>query len=284
MKRFNNKDVENYYDQTEVHYKTHWKLKESMGLHYGIWDKSTKNLTDAILNTNYRLMTLGEVKPDDVGLDAGCGIGGSSIYISKHKGCTMQGITLSKKQSETATRLAQDNGLSNKLTFSQQDFTATNFNDNTFDFAWCIESIQTAPDKSLFFKEMNRIIKPGGRILIADIFKPQPYSIANDPDMQTMLNGWAMEDAISIPELHQLSEQFNFKVTELQSVNKEVKKSVDRIYFACIVGKVGTKLYNMIYNASYFSKIHYKTGLAQKKTFKQNKWGYYLAVVTNQKK
>ena len=283
MKQFTNKDVEDYYDQTEVHYRMHWKLDECLGLHYGIWEENTKNLSDSILNTNFRLMTLGEVTAADHGLDAGCGIGGSSIYLAKNMGCTMRGITLSKKQSETGNKLAKDFGLADKCSFSQQDYTKTNFPDNTFDFAWCIESMETAPDKALFFKEMKRIIKPGGRILIADIFKPQPYDISNDTDMQTMLNGWAMSDAISIPELHELSAKNSFKVSKLVDVSKEVRKSVNRIYLACVIGKLGTKIYNMFYNASPFSKIHYKTGLAQKKTFEQGKWKYYLVVCEKDK-
>src|SRR3954464_9192378 len=111
MKKFTNNDIENYYDQTEIHYRMHWKLNEGMGLHYGIWDEKAKNLTDAILNTNHRLLTLGEIKPSDLVLDAGCGIGGSSIYLAKNIGCNVKGITLSKKQVNTATQLAKANGV-----------------------------------------------------------------------------------------------------------------------------------------------------------------------------
>ena len=46
MKTFTNKEVENYYDETEVHYRQFWKLDKNMGLHYGIWDDTTKNLSD----------------------------------------------------------------------------------------------------------------------------------------------------------------------------------------------------------------------------------------------
>ena len=283
MKLFSNKDIENYYDQTEVHYRMHWKLDEGMGLHYGIWEEHTKNLAEAVLNSNYLLMNMGGIKATDLVLDAGCGIGGSSVYLAKNMGCHIQGITLSKKQCETATKLANDKGVGDKVTFSQQDYTQTNFADNTFDFAWCIESMETATDKSLFFKEMRRILKPGGKILVADIFKPEPYDLKDEKDMQTMLNGWAMSDILSISELHETAKKASFEVTKIRDVSKEVLKSVKRMYFASILGAVGTKAYNMIYNASYFSKIHYKTGLAQKKAYHRHKWGYYLVMIENKK-
>lgn len=280
MKTFENKDVENYYDQTQVHYRMMWKLDEAMGLHYGIWDKGINNLKDAILNTNARLAALASLRAEHRGLDAGCGIGGSSIYLAKHIGCSMHGITLSRKQSETARATAAREGLSGQLEFSQQDYTATNFPDNHFDFAWCIESMQTASDKTKYFKEMRRVIKPGGHILIADIFKPQPYDITKEPDMQVMLNGWAMSDAISLPELHRFAGEYGFEVTRLEDVSRQVRRSVDRIYYASILGKIGTKLYNTFRKASYFSRIHYTTGFAQRKTFLQGKWGYYLVCLT----
>ncbi len=283
MKRFTNKDIENYYDQTEVHYRMHWKLEEGMGLHYGIWDDNTKNLAEAVLNSNYRLMTLGGIKATDLVLDAGCGIGGSSVYLAKNLGCKVRGITLSEKQVKTATDLAAKKGVANNVEFSRQDYTATNFPDNTFDFAWCIESMQTADSKDAYFKEMRRIIKPGGKILIADIFKPQGYDMSKEKDMQTMLNGWAMSDILSLDELHTTAEKADFKVSKIEDVSKNVLKSVNRMYFASIIGAIGTKAYNMIYNASYFSKIHYKTGLAQKKAYHQNKWGYYLVSIENRK-
>lgn len=283
MKHFTNEDIENYYDQTEVHYRIHWKLDEGMGLHYGIWNNKTRTLAEAVLNTNHQLMTLGGVQPTDYLLDAGCGVGGSSIYLAREAGCTVHGITLSKKQVQTATAVAAKAGLSDKVSFSQQDYTATNFADNTFDKAWCIESMETARDKALFFKEMQRIIKPGGKILIGDIFKPQPYNIDDEKQMQIMLNGWAMTDILSVDQLHSVGGDFGFNVVGMKDVTKDVKRSVDTMYVLSVVGGVFSEAYNLfIKKASYFSRIHYKTGLAQKKAYYKGRWGYYLFVLQKQ--
>jgi len=283
MKSFTNKDIENYYDQSEVHYRIFWKLKKSMGLHYGIWNKDTKNLADAVLNTNKMLMELGGIKSIDLMLDAGCGIGGSSIYVSKNTGCNVIGISLSKKQVNTATGLAKEYNLSDKIHFYQKDYTATGFDDNTFDIVWAIESMQTAKDKSLFYKEISRILKPGGKLLMADVFKPQGYNIDDEKDMQVMLNGWAMSDILSLDEFKKLAAEYSFDVTTLQDVSNEVKKSVDKIYIASILGMFGTFAYNLFRKATYFSRIHYTTGLAQKKAYYNGKWGYYLVACVNKK-
>ena len=278
MNNFTSTDIENYYDQTEVHYKMFWKLEEAAGLHYGIWDASTHSIGDAILNTNRYLVNIGKINKGHNVLDAGCGIGGSSIFLAKNIGCKVHGITLSKKQSETAKSLAEKNNVSNLAEFSQANYLETGFNDNSFDIVWAIESFGSASDKSLFFKEMKRILKPGGRILFADMFKPMTYDISRNKTMQIMLNGWAISDILSIEELNSLSDKFDFEVTQIKDATKLIKKSVNVIYYASILGLFGTKIYNFFKEASYFSRIHYTTGFAQKRAYKKGDWKYYLVV------
>ena len=278
MNNFTSTDIENYYDQTEVHYKMFWKLEEAAGLHYGIWDASTHSIGDAILNTNRYLVNIGKINKGHNVLDAGCGIGGSSIFLAKNIGCNVHGITLSKKQSETAKSLAEKNNVSNLAEFSHANYLETGFDDNSFDIVWAIESFGSASDKSLFFKEMKRILKPGGRILFADMFKPMTYDISRNKTMQIMLNGWAISDILSIEELNSLSDKFDFEVTQIKDATKLIKKSVNLIYYASILGFFGTKIYNFFKEASYFSRIHYTTGFAQKRAYKKGDWKYYLVV------
>ena len=279
MKTFTNQDVEDYYDHTEPHYRMWWELDETMGLHYGIWDKGIKNFKESILNTNRQLIKLGRVQATDVVLDAGCGVGGSSIFMAKELGCKVTGITLSKRQVATATKYAQEHGVSDLVQFAQKDYTDTGYEAASFDVIWAIESMQTAQDKGLFLKEAQRILKPGGRIVIADCFKPRPYAIALEPEMLTMLNGWAISDILTVGELERLANRYNFQLQGQRVVTPEIKPSVRRIYWAAMAGMLGTKAYNLVYNATHFSKIHYKTGLAQYKTYNKGLWDYSLVVL-----
>lgn len=276
MKQFTPADIENYYDHTEVHYRMWWNLEDAAGLHYGIWEADTRNNTEAILNTNERLMRLGQIEGTDHVLDAGCGIGGSSIFLAERLGCCVKGITLSARQVATASRLATEKQLDHLLNFSRQNYLHTNFPDETFDVIWAIESFGSAPEKAAFFREMHRILKPGGRILFADTFKPFSYDITSDQDMQIMLNGWAISDILSLEELESMSQAEGFTQFIVEDVSKEIEPSVKRIYWAALFGMIGTKAYNLFKKATYFSRIHYKTGLAQKKTYRNGKWGYYL--------
>lgn len=285
MKIFTPQDVANYYDQTEVHYRRFWKFEEALGLHYGIWSEVIKNLKDAVLNTNKLLAELGGIKPTDVGLDAGCGVGGSAIYLAKNIGCKVIGITLSEKQAATATEFAEKRGVVQLVSFKAMNYTSTSFADNTFDFVWAIESMQTAVDKSDFLKEAKRVLKPGGKILIADCFKSYNYPFAKNKLMQLMFNGWAVTDVVSAEELINEANHFGFVLHKELDVTKEVYPSVLRFFYAAVIGMFGTFFYNtFVKKASYFSRVHYKTGLSQFAAYKKNLWKYKLLVLKCEEK
>lgn len=133
---FSKKDIERYYDLSEIHYRLHWNLNKSRSLHYGYWDSSTKNFHQALLNINNILSQRAKITKDDVVLDAGCGIGGSSIWLAKKTGCKVTGISLSEKQVNTANALATKEGVEHLAKFEQKDFTVTGFANESFDVVW----------------------------------------------------------------------------------------------------------------------------------------------------
>ena len=276
MKTFSYQDIADYYDQTEIHYKMWWNLEKTLGLHYGVWDSTTKNLSEAVANLNKRLSELASIKPLSRVLDAGCGIGGSSFYLAESRGCTTTGVTLSQKQVETARKYAVQKGLEHRCSFMKCSYTNTPFEDSCFDICWAIESLGSADRKELFFYEMRRVLKPNGKILIADTFKSYSYPIEENELLKDMLNPWAISDILSSDELIELAEAYGFSLLAQSDVTAQIRKSVNKMYYASLAGMIGTKLYNLYRNASRFSKIHYKSGIAQKKAYDRGDWKYIL--------
>lgn len=100
-------------------------------------------------------------------LDVGCGIGGTSRYLAKKfPSADVTGITISPEQIKRGTQLAKDRGIDNAQ-FKLVDALNMSFPDNTFDFVWACESGEHMPDKEKYVQEMTRVLKPGGRIVIA---------------------------------------------------------------------------------------------------------------------
>lgn len=181
------------YDITTKDYIEAWSNTDDLGMHFGLWDKKTKNRHDAIRNENHLVATYANIKRGDHVLDAGCGIGGTSIWLSKQLGAIMYGITLSKHQVKLAIKFASQHHVDN-IFYDAQDFTNTRFLDNSFDSVIAIESSCHA-DKKKFIDEAYRVLKPDGTLVIVDYYRHATKRL-NWPIqrlfMRLWLNGWKM--------------------------------------------------------------------------------------------
>ncbi|GLI70558.1 hypothetical protein VaNZ11_015480 [Volvox africanus] len=99
-------------------------------------------------------------------VDVGCGIGGSSRYLSRKFGCRSNGITLSPKQAARATAISQAEGFGDKLSFQVADALAQPFESGSFDLVWSMESGEHMPDKRRFVSELARVCVPGGVVIV----------------------------------------------------------------------------------------------------------------------
>jgi len=153
-------------------------------------------------------------------LDVGCGIGGTSRYLAKKLGpqATVTGITLSPNQVKRATQLAQDKGIPNAK-FQVMDALAMSFPDNTFDIVWACESGEHMPDKKKYVQEMARVLKPGGRIVIATWCQRDEGGVPFSKDERRMLDflysEWTHPYFISISDYARL-------MSETKVLNKVV--------------------------------------------------------------
>ena len=118
------------------------------------------------------MMKFGSIDPTvDSGakvLDVGCGFGGTSRYLADKLGpkADVTGITLSPNQVKRGTELAKERGLSNAK-FMVMNALEMDFPDNSFDIVWACESGEHMPDKEAYINEMMRVLKPGGKFVMA---------------------------------------------------------------------------------------------------------------------
>ncbi len=273
---FSNKEVARYYDLSEVHYRLFWNLKESKSLHYGYWDSFTKNFHQALLNINKVLSERVKIKKEDKVLDAGCGIGGSSLWLAKEKQCSVTGITLSEKQVHKASAMAKEMGLNTLVKFEQKDFTATSYQGNSFNVVWAIESVCHASDKSKFLKEAYRILDTGGRLVMADFFKAKDLKGEDATIIRRWAHGWAIPDFSTIEEFEIQMKEAGFKNIEITDATKEITPSAKRLYKSYFIGIIGAKIYALFNKPTQLSKDNVETAYLQYKGLKKNLWKYKI--------
>ena len=231
IKEETKQEIIHYYDTCEANYKRWWDLDRSLAMHAGFWDNSTKSLTDALAKENETLADIAGIKAGEYVLDAGCGYGGSVFWLAGHRHAKVVGITLCEKQISLANEHASKRQFVHAPEFLIMDYTQTAFPASTFDVVWAIESVCHAEDKSDFIREAYRILKPGGRLILADGFHVKnDYTSEEKSLLAKAVNGWAVSSMESSPNFEHFLKEQGFKNTKVIDATPKVLPSSKRLY------------------------------------------------------
>ena len=130
-------------------------------------------------------------------LDVGCGFGGTSRYLADKLGpkAEVTGITLSPNQVKRGTELAEERGLPNAK-FQVMNALEMDFPDNSFDIVWACESGEHMPDKEAYINEMMRVLKPGGKFVMATWCQRDdrevPFDKKDKRDLRFLYEEWCV--------------------------------------------------------------------------------------------
>jgi tocopherol O-methyltransferase len=100
-------------------------------------------------------------------LDAGCGLGGTSLYFARRRGVLCEGIALSKHQVQAATENACKAGLGERCRFQVASFDGP-LPPREFDAIVAIESLAHAPNLAASIANLAKSLAPGGRLVVVD--------------------------------------------------------------------------------------------------------------------
>lgn len=115
------------------------------------------------------LAEVAAVTAEDEVVDVGCGIGGAARYLHRTYGCPVTGIDLTDEFCVAARELNARTGLAEGIDIHQGDATAMEFPDARFSLAWTIHVAMNIADKARLYREMRRVLRPGGRVALYDI-------------------------------------------------------------------------------------------------------------------
>lgn len=268
----NKEAIVDYYESCESDYRLFWDLDRSLAMHAGYWDETTRTLPQALQRENEILAELAGINSTDYVLDAGCGVGGSSLFLAQRYGCRVEGITLSAEQVNKANMHARKTLLQNPPRFSVMDYCQTQFPDQTFSVIWGLESICHACNKNEFLREAFRLLKPGGRLIVADGFAIKDFTDSKDHEqMLKWLKGWGVEALETIDKFRKGIMENGFSDCRFKDITSHVIPSSKKLYLisfpAFILSRLGeavalrTKIQTDNILSAYYQYVTLKKGL-----------------------
>jgi phosphoethanolamine N-methyltransferase len=110
-------------------------------------------------------------------LDIGCGIGAHDIVLAQEFGARVVAIDLEAPLLERARKRVAMLGLSDRIEFRQTEPGPLPFSAAQFDVVYSSGAFTQIADKDGMFREVFRVLEPGGRFLVYDWMKsPGPIS------------------------------------------------------------------------------------------------------------
>ena len=141
-------------------------------------------------DSTLEVVGLAKLKPSDLVLDVGCGLGGTARFLAEQYSCSVAGIDLTEEYISVGKRLTELVDLSNRVELRQASALEIPYEDERFDVVWTEHVQMNIADKNRFYSEIARVLKPGGRLLFHDIFR-------GSGDSPFYPTPWAEDESIS---------------------------------------------------------------------------------------
>jgi len=140
-------------------------------------------------------------------LDIGCGRGRIASYVATLTNAHVTGINIDEEQLESARRFIVGHGLSEKCQFHMADLNDIPFPfpNASFDAIYGVGSFTYAKDLPKIFREIERLLKPGGKFAVLDWIRLPNFDASNPHHADLMRRIKPLVGAIGTPSMEEFA-------------------------------------------------------------------------------
>ncbi|WP_410641667.1 SAM-dependent methyltransferase [Amycolatopsis sp. lyj-346] len=210
-------------------------LGEGGSIHSGYWPDGERDVsfTRARLNLTELVGDRCRLAPGQRLLDVGSGLGGPAIHLAGACEVRVTGITLSGKQVETSRAKAAAVGC-DLVDFHCADALALPFEDGSFDAVMFVETMMHIEDRATAFAEARRVLRPGGRVVVADFVEDTPLSTVESGMLKSVVRSPFMPTR---EHYRKLAEGNGFSVEEMLDITKQVRPTAEHYNRAVVAAR-----------------------------------------------
>lgn len=218
-----------FYDsRTDDFYLTRWDKDD---IHFGIFlegeavgidqypARNLNTLKRGIRRMTETVTAPAQIRPTDLVVDAGCGVGGTAIYLAKRYGCRVFGVNICQHQIDIANEKIKAANLTHLIKVEYGDCSnSLSFDDHSVDVVVNIESACHYSNRVHFIEECARILRPGGRLVAQDLVARD--EVDQSQSVASACDAWAMHYPLeTFQSYRHLLEKNGFEVSELMDIH-----------------------------------------------------------------
>ena len=161
-------------------------------------------------------------------LELGSGYGAAARYVARERGFQVDCLNLSDKQNQQNQQRNDDQGLSEHIRITPGYFENLSFaGDANYDVVWSQDAIIHSPNKPQVFAEVNRVLKPGGDLVLVDVL--QSAEGGRDDFVQFIVNYFHLESLGSFDLYRQLAAEHGWQEIEVLDVTDQLVAHYQRL-------------------------------------------------------
>lgn len=227
--------LEQYYSEAGPDFAA-WSLEFNM--HFGFYRAGANPLHREVMLEQMNAEVLKRLELDGIAeprlLDLGCGLGATlRSFARRVPRARLLGLTRVPWQVEQATTLNKAAGCDERLRVIEGDYEDTILPSSSYHGVYALESSCHAhgPDKGALLAEAHRLLRPGGRLVVADGFLATSRfaSALQERIYRKLCECWVIQELAQLHLFTTRLEQLGFKGITVEHLQMRVAPSVAHI-------------------------------------------------------